>query len=286
MNGTWVELLAFFHDALLVAMVAGFLLGALGVFLHLRRSLFLGAALPQVAGLGFILAMAAHLPPWLGALGVVFGFVGLLAWQGAEEAGGCTAEAVIGLSFVTAMAVSVLVTALTGTETHGLELLLKGSVLTSTCQDLHRLVGIGLPWLLVLFLLRRRLVLISLDPEMARTLGIPVRPYEVGLFFGASVAIVLTLQAAGAMACFGLLLLPGLGALAVAGTIRGVFAWAAALGTIGAVGGVGIALAWDLPAGPTMVVTSLGLTLICRWAGRRQPPLFLRPGNGGSRPAA
>ncbi|RCK79069.1 MAG: Zinc ABC transporter, inner membrane permease protein ZnuB [Candidatus Ozemobacter sibiricus] len=268
MPGDWLDLLSFFHDALLVAMVAGFLLGAMGVFLHLRRSLFLGAALPQVAGLGFILAMAVHLPAWLGALVVVAGFVGLLTWRGAGEAGGFTAEAAIGLGFVAAMAGSVLVTALTGTETHGLELLLKGSVLTSTCQDLHRLVGFGLPWLLVLLLMRRRLVLISLDPEMARAMGIPVRPFEVALFFGASVAIILTLQAAGAMACFGLLLLPGLGALAVASTVRGVFVWAAGLGMIGAVGGVAAALAWDLPAGPAMVVASLALTVICRWLGR------------------
>ena len=51
-----------FADATLTGTIAGAILGFLGVYVVLRRMVFLTAALSQVAGLGVVLAFYAHGP--------------------------------------------------------------------------------------------------------------------------------------------------------------------------------------------------------------------------------
>ncbi len=268
MNDSWLDLLSFFHDSLLVAGLAGALLGPVGIFLHLRRTLFLGAALPQVAGFGFVLGAALGLPDWPVALLVLAAFVALLAWRPAGDRDGLTQEGAIGVGFAAAMAGTVLLTAFTSTETHGQELLLKGSVLAASCRDLQLLTRVAVPLVLLLLLFRRRLLVVSLDPEMARALGVGVQRYDLLLFAVTGVAITLTLQACGAMAVFGLLLLPGLGALALCRRVQSVFLTAAVLGALGGMGGVMLALSRDLPAGPAMIIVLMLLATACRLARR------------------
>jgi len=66
-------------------LLAGFLLGYLGVFVVLRRSVFVTATVSQAAGLGVALAFflqihaALPVPPVFGAIVVALGFTAVLA---------------------------------------------------------------------------------------------------------------------------------------------------------------------------------------------------------------
>ena len=268
-NGqTLSELFSFFHDAILVALLTGGILGPAGLFLHLRRSLFLGAALPQLAGFGFVLASALAIPSGVAAAGTVLAFAGFAAWKPLRERDGLTLEAGIALGYTASMAGIVLLLAMTSAEGHAAELLLKGSVLAATCRDTQLLFWLGMPLLLLLFLCRRRLFLVSLDPETAITLGIRVGVYEALLFTVLGAAIILTLAEAGALACFGFLLFPGLAAKEVCRRVGSMFPAAAVAGLVSAGGGVLLALARDLPAGPAMVIASVLVWLAAMILGR------------------
>lgn len=256
------ELFAFFHDAILVALLTGAILGPAGLFLHLRRSLFLGVALPQLAGFSFVLATVLTIPSWVSAGGTILLFAVFAGLKPLRERDGLTLETGIAFGYTVSMAGVVLLLAMTNAEGHAAELLLKGSVLASTCRDTQVLAWFGVPLVLALFLCRRRLYLVSLDPETARTLGIRVALYETFLFTVLGAAITLTLTEAGALACFGFLLFPGLAAQSLCRRVGPMFAVAGAVGVLGAGLGLTLALARDLPAGPSMVVA-----LVVVWLG-------------------
>lgn len=261
------ELFAFFHDAILVALLTGAILGPAGLFLHLRRSLFLGAALPQIAGFGFVLASLLGIPNGVSAGATILLFAVAAVWKPLGRGRGMVLESGIAFGYTVAMAGTVLLLAMTSAEGHAAELLLKGSVLASTCRDTQLLALCGVPLVLVLFLLRRRLYLVSLDPETAKTLGIRVVAYEVLLFTVLGAAITLTLGEAGALACFGFLLFPGLAALAICRQVGSMFLFSATIGVLGAGGGVTLALWRDLPAGPAMVMALVLLWVLARIIG-------------------
>lgn len=256
-----VELLGFFHDALLNSLLVALILAPLGLFLHLRRTLFLGAALPHLAGFGFVLGASLGLPEWPSGFVVVgVGVLGLTRVNHRQSAG-LTLDAWTGLVYVVSLAGIMLTLALTNTEGHAADLLLKGSVLTAGCTETRILGAIGLPLALLVWALRRRLMLIALDPQTAAAMGIRVHRYEVGFFAALGTALTLTLSAAGAMACFGFLLLPALTALALCDRVAPLFVVAPLVGAIGAIGGLVLALWRDLPPGPVMVAVMLAMWL-------------------------
>lgn len=254
------ELIGFFHDALVVSLLTGAILGPVGLFLHLRGSLFLGAALPQFAGFGFVVASVLAIPEWIASSITIVAFAVSAALKPLRRFDGMTLEAMIGLGYTAAMGGIVLLLALTKAEGHAAELLLKGSMLAATCRDTQLLSWFGMPLVILLFVFRRRFYLVSLDPETARTMGIRVEIYEIILFAALGMAIMLTLTEAGAMACFGFLLLPPLIALTLCRRVGALFLASIAIGAIGAFAGVCLALKTDLPAGPAMI-----LALLCLW---------------------
>jgi hypothetical protein len=79
---TWNEFssgwqLGIYQDPVLCGILAGAILGLLGVFVVLRRAVFVTAAISQSAGLGVVFAFALQIhggvpvPPVLGALALV-----------------------------------------------------------------------------------------------------------------------------------------------------------------------------------------------------------------------
>jgi ABC-type Mn2+/Zn2+ transport system permease subunit len=269
-TASFAELFTFFHDAIWVSLLTGAILGPAGLFLHLRRSLFLGAALPQLAGFSFVLAGSLGIPLWISALALLSAFALFAGLKPLNEKSGLTLEAMIGIGYAVAMSGTVLLLALTHAESHASELLLKGSVLAATCRDTRLLAGLGLPLLAGLFVFRRRLYLVSLAPETALTMGLRVAAYEIMLFLALGLAITLTLTEAGALACFGFLLFPSLCAQALCRQMRWMFLICALVGIMGAGGGLCLSLVYDLPAGPAMVAVLLLLWILsmgwARWS--------------------
>jgi len=269
---SFMELVGFFHDAIIIALLIGAILGPVGLFLHLRGSLFLGAALPQFAGFSFVAASVLSIPEWISASITIVGFAVVAAFKPLRKFDGMTMEAMIGLGYTVAMGGIVLLLALTKAEAHAAELLLKGSILAATCRDTQLLACFGIPLVLLLYIFRRRFFLISLDPETAGTMGIRTGIYEIVLFIALGLAITLTLTEAGAMACFGFLLLPQLIALTLCRRVGALFLTSMAAGVAGALGGVCLALKADLPAGPAMI-----LALLCLWLAALGVRAFRKP---------
>ncbi|MBI4516426.1 MAG: metal ABC transporter permease [Deltaproteobacteria bacterium] len=262
-----------FRDALLACLLVGIVCPWVGVYFILRRIIFLGVALPQISSAGIALAFLLHnlgwhfLPHdleerWMALAGSLsLTLLTILGLALLERRPG-NSEGRIGAVFVVAGALGILFVAADPLGETRLLALLKGDILLISYETLV-VVAIAYGALgLALAAFHRELLLVSYDPEIATTLGRRVALWQAVLFAIVGIAISIGVMTVGPMVVFGLLLLPP---LAACRTVRGFLplcAVSSLLGALSAFAGFYLSYRFDLPLGPTVVVTAAGWLVI------------------------
>ena len=262
-----------FRNAVLGGLLVTTLCATLGVYVALRRIVLVGVALPQVAAAGVALVFwltghghgegdGAHALARLGALAATFTALAYLLPRRGNNA--TPVEWRVGALLAVSMAVTILFVALNPRGDLELTGMLRGDLLSIPDEDLRVLLVASVATLALFTLFRRELLLVSFDPEYARTLGFSTHRYEVLLYGLLGVAIGLGVMTAGPLVVFGFLVLPPLAALRVAPRIGAAFALSIALAAAASLGGFVLAYRADLPAGPTSVAVAAvaGMLLI------------------------
>jgi len=248
--------------------IAGALLGALGVYVVLRRTVVVSAALTQLSTLGMVVALLVeerihvdteHASEQL-AVAVAFSIGGALV-LGAWRSRRLPAEATVGAGWVVASALVVLGTSRLVHAAHDLAGMVFGNAVAVTDAELAVLAAVLLVTAAVHLLFEKELVFSSFDPETARALGLRVGLWDTVLFASVGVAIPPAARALGALPVFALLTLPAAGALLAGARLRGSFALAGAAGVLAAAGGYLVSWFAETPTGATMVVTAAALVL-------------------------
>jgi ABC-type Mn2+/Zn2+ transport system permease subunit len=266
-----------FRNAVLGGLLVTTLCGVLGVYVTLRRIVLLGVALPQVAaaGVGLVFWLTghghgggedAHGTARIGALAATF--AALLFLLRARRHSVTPPEWRVGALLAVSMSATILFVALNPRGDLELTGLLRGDLLAIPDADLAVLI---IAWLLtaVLFVLfRRELLLVSFDPEYARTLGFATSRYDGLLYALLGVAIGLGVMTAGPLVVFGFLVLPPLAALGVASSLGAVFALSAGVAGLSSLGGFALAYRADLPAGPTSVAVATAAWILLAGGAR------------------
>ena len=231
---------------------------ALGVFVILKRMVFIGAVLSEVAGAGLAAAMVLHLPPLLGA--TTFTLTAGLVLSRPFETARIPRDALLGALFAAAGALAILLAARTGLGLEEVKTLLYGDLILTNRSDLIQVLGGVLPVALVLLVFLRPILYTFLDREAARMLGVPVNRLEIVFFLALALVIAVASRTAGAMLVFAYLVLPSSSALLVTRRLRVAMALAAALAVAATLAGLYYSLAWDLPTNQ-LIVAFLALLL-------------------------
>ncbi len=252
-----------FRNAILGGLLVTTLCAVLGVYVALRRIVLLGVALPQVAAAGVALVFwltghghaageDAHGLARLGALAATFAALGYLLPR--RNAAAMPVEWRVGALLAVSMAATILLVSLSPRGDLELTSMLRGDLLSIPEADLRVLALAAAATLAIFLLFRRELLLVSFDPEYARTLGFSPRRHDAVLYGLLGVAIGLGVMAAGPLVVFGFLVLPPLAALRLAPGMGAAFALSIGLAACSSIGGFALAYRADLPAGPTSVV--------------------------------
>ena len=263
-----------FRNSIYASLLVGVACPLMGVYLVLRRMVFLGVALPQISSAGVAFAFA--LPAWgvftswhatageralafAGSFAFALAAVFCLAWS--KRRGRTAIESQIGTAYVLAGAAGILLLTSNPHGEHGMLELLRGEIIAVPSRDLWPAAatfGVGCTLLL---LFQKEFLLVSFDRDMAVTLGKRVFLWDLGLYglmaTNTSVAVLIV----GPLVTFGLLLLPALLARQWARTMNGVLLLAALIGMGSAAAGFVIAWKLDWPVGPTDVML-LGCLLL------------------------
>ena len=276
-----LEAILLFRDALYGAVVIGVACAALGVYVVLRRIVFVGAALAQLSSMGIALALflAGH-GIALGvtshpiALSLVVTLAGVMFF--ALGGGGrprVSPDAAIGVTYALAAALGILLIAKASSgEAH--DIFLSGNILGMTRRDtLVLLLAVSAPVLIIHAVFYKEFLFVSFDRETARTLGYNVRFWNLLLYLTIGWVIAFAMQFAGVLLVFNFLVLPAVTGLLLARSMGAAFFWAVAAAFVAAVVGFSISVPFDLPSGPAIIAVSGALALVAwlvRVAQRRQ----------------
>ena len=270
------------RNAVYTSMLVGFACPLIGVFLVMRRLVFMGVALPQISSTG--VAIALSLPVWLGFrptdhgahsahalafLGATtFSLAAILVLAFLDRRGRGQPEGRLGTAYAVAAAFSMLLLAKNPFGEIGWLEMLKGEMLTISDGDLALTAGALALVLAALGLFCKELLLVSFDRAMAATLRKNVVVWDVLLYVLIGLTVSMAVLSAGPLVAFGFLLIPALTAHVVARTMRQLMTLASLIGGAVAFLGFWIAYQYDLPVGPTDVV-SLGVLYGAVWVTAR-----------------
>jgi zinc/manganese transport system permease protein len=265
--------LSLFLPPLVACMVIVAIHSYLGLHVIAREVIFVDLSLAQMAALGSAVAILAGSQPdstvaWLYALGFTSIGAAVFAVTRTEERGRVPQEAFIGIVYVVASAAAILVADRTPRGGEAIKDILVGSLLWVTWPVIARLAGVYAVLGLFHWVLRRRFLTISFQPETALANGWSIRWWDFLFYLTFGIVITFSVPIAGVLLVFSFLVVPAaiafqftrrIGALAVVSWVAGAVASAA---------GLLVSFHYDLPTGP-IIVCMFGLLLLVAVAVRR-----------------
>jgi zinc/manganese transport system permease protein len=198
----------FMQHALAAGTIVAVMAGVIGWFMVLRRQTFAGHTLSVTAFTGASAASLAGVPVAFGYFGICgLGALALAAAAGPRRA--LAAEsAATGSVGALALALGFLFVNLYHGVLGGLNSLLFGTFLGITSSQVLVLLAVAAVAILVVALAARPLLFASVDPDVARAGGVPVRLLGLGFLLVLGLAVAETSQITGALLVFALLVTP------------------------------------------------------------------------------
>jgi ABC-type Mn2+/Zn2+ transport system permease subunit len=257
--------------ALVGTMIMGLVCPLVGSYLVLRRTVFLGLTLPEIAAAGvaftFWMQQVGLLPQMaqgertiamIGSLAFTFIGMGLLGYL--EQRGKGLAEGRLAAAYAFAGALTILFMVFNPAGQIEVLNLLKGEVIALSKGELRLLTGVfGLVFLAML-MFRREFLLTSFDRDLAFLLKGRQVIWDILLYLLAGLIIAFGVIMAGPLLIFGFLVLPALAAKPLVSRMSSFLMLSSALGMLMAFFGFYSSVRLDLPLGPTDV--TLGCCLI------------------------
>jgi ABC-type Mn2+/Zn2+ transport system permease subunit len=273
------------RNSVYTSVLVGFACPLVGVFLVVRRLVFMGVALPQISSTGVAIALSlplwfgfklaghpsesAHVVAFVGSITLSLAAILILAFL--ERRGRGQPEGRLGTAYVVAAALSILLLSKNPYGEVGWLDMLKGEVITISNFDLGLTAGTLALVLVLLGAFHKELLLVSFDRTMAITLRKNVVFWDILLYLLIGLTVSMAVLSVGPLIAFGFLLIPALMAHLFARNMRQFMTLASLIGGVAAFLGFWIAYQWDLPVGPTDVVL-LGVLYTAAWVTTKVSP--------------
>jgi zinc/manganese transport system permease protein len=255
----------FMVNALIAGSVVAVMAGLLGWFMVLRRETFAGHTLAMMALPGATAAALIAIPATWG----YFAFCSTAALAIGRSAGGgrrgwAEQSASIGAVQAFALALGFLFVSLYHGVLGDLENLLFGTFLGISDGQVLTLAAVAAGSLLALLVMGRRLLLVSVDPDLASARGVPARAVSVTFLVLLGLAVAATSQITGVLLVFALLVAPPATAQALVVRPGPSLALTVAIGLVTVWVGLGISYFSVYPAGFFITMISFALYVLAR----------------------
>ena len=252
-----LELLALpsLQRALLAGLISGALGGVLGSFAVLRQLAFFGETLGHACLLGLTAGILLGLDPTL--LLLPFAVLFAIAVHHLSRGSRLPADALLNILHSSCLALAVLALSRLRSFQGSLERLLFGDILGVSWLDLGLMLALAVGALIYLLLSSRSQILLSLDRDLAIASGVRTEWHQLALLVVLAVVVAVSIKAVGVLLISAFLVIPASASRLVSGRFDRYVLLAALLGAGTAVLGLLGSAAFDLPSGPSVVVTQL-----------------------------
>ncbi|MFG3322667.1 metal ABC transporter permease [Streptomyces sp. NPDC048171] len=236
--------------ALLVAAIGLPVIGVVIVGLDIMPVRF---AMMHVALLGIAVGLLTGLDPMLCAL-VACALAGAGVAPLARTPDGLSGA--MGLLMSLAIAAALLLLAVSGVNAAGAFALLWGSILSVGTADLWLLVALAVVVPALFWWRRRDIALLLYDRELALSSGVRADRLTLVLLVLVAVSVAGAIKLTGALLVDALTLLPALAARRLGRSLLSITVWAVVIGVVVNLTGFLVALRFDWPPGPVLVLTA------------------------------
>ena len=249
----------FFQSALIAGTLSAALCGLVGVYVLLKRVVFVGITLAQVASMGVAVALLINVHPMIMALVATLAGVACLAYTSSGQR--VPQEGVIGASYVMAAALGIICLAKNPVgDARNLKVLF-GNILSAHTGEMVALAALLAVLAIVHVVFYKEFLFVSFDPETAQAQGINVRGWDLLLYLTIGLAIAFSIHSMGVLLVFALILVPAMTARLVAHRMMALFALAIGFGVVSVPLGLYLAVRIDLPTGMAVAGTCVVMLL-------------------------
>lgn len=267
----------FMRHAAICALLIAPLAGLLGSFVTLRGLAFFGEAIGHSAFAGVAVALLLGFSSieqpalFLGAL-LGFSILAALAIDALNHSGALRTDTAIAIALTTLVALGSVLVMRTNTANPEqlLTNLMFGSILNVGPEEIAALLLILALTAAFYWRYYQRLTLLTLQPDYARAIGVPVRRISLLFLLLLTMTVVIMVRMVGALLVTAILVIPPATARHLASSLFSMLWIAAVLALIALEGGLLAATAWNLPTGPVMVLLAVSMfVLSLAWRGVR-----------------
>jgi len=258
---------AFVVNGFLCALVVGPLLGGIGTMVVAKRMAFFSQAVGNAALTGVAIGVIigeSYTAPYVSMFSfcLLFG----LFLNFARNRTKMSSDTLIGvfLSISLAIGATALLWVSAKVNTHILDTVMFGSILTVNDTDITVLLVTTLLTGITALLLFNQMLLASLNPSLAHVRGVRVHLLEYVFVLLITILTVACVKIIGAVLVEALLLIPAAASRNLNRSIRGFVAWSVIFSTVSCLVGVYAPLRWDLPvpSGGAIILTGAAFFLV------------------------
>jgi ABC-type Mn2+/Zn2+ transport system permease subunit len=277
---SFVESWPLFHNAYAAGWLMAVVLALVGVLVVAREQIFIGAAVSNASMLGITAGMWLETLPSLATLswmhsesfhtfcGSVFAVLGAAITARAADTHRESREAVTGWVFLVGVSLSILVAAGSPHSLEQVHRLIASTIIGATRGDVFLFGIMASITAAVVARSSQTLLLLVMDPEMARSVGTRVSLWNGIVWVWIGIAVSLSIRVAGMTYTFACLVLPPLIAKNVCREAGQIFVLAPVVALATGLCGFVLANYYDYPPGQTVTAVQCAALLLV-WLPRR-----------------
>jgi manganese/iron transport system permease protein/iron/zinc/copper transport system permease protein len=254
----------FFRNGFIAAVLVGALCGFIGVYVVLRRMSYIGHGLSHAIFGGAVLSYVVNINFFLGA-----GLWALVAaylihrishrrWVGADAA--------IGVVTTSSFALGVAIVSTYRSFTRNIEAALFGNILGITPRDLWIVAAISLTVFIVLVMMRRQLLFLTFDPEVASAYGIATTRTDLLFVLLLAITVLASTQILGVTLVAAAMVIPPVIGRYLTKRFQTLLVVSPLIGILCSAVGMYVSFYLDISSAATIVLTAAGLFIVLELA--------------------
>lgn len=250
------------RDPMIVGAVTGAICGFLGVYVVLRRIIFVSATLTQIASFGVALSFfleslglaifSSLIGPF--ALSLILTSLAAAFYALKREFKRISREGVIAFGFLIASGGVIVLGDKIASGAHDIATILFGSAVVVDPFDVYLIPAVAVLVFIIHIIYFKDFIFVSFDTESAQLFNYPVRRLNTLLLITVAIVVALATRALGALPVFALLALPPLSSLYLTEKLKLVFLFSAIIGVLSAVLGYFFSFILSIPTGASITV--------------------------------
>jgi len=264
------------RDPMIVGAVTGAICGFLGVYIVLRRIIFVSATLTQISSFGVALSFylegiglaifSSLIGPF--ALSVLLTIIAAAFYALKRDFSRISREGVIAFGFLLASGGVIILGDRITKGAHDISTILFGSAVVVDPIDVYLIPGVAILAFVIHLIYYKDFIFVSFDTESAKLFKYPLRRLNTLLLITVALVVAVSTRALGALPVFALLALPALSSLYLTEKLKLLFVFSVVIGILSAALGYFFSFILSIPTGASITVCASIIFILS--AGWRQ----------------